>query len=260
MALCHLRTTSETLLSLKDPDSGLFPVNHILEPEFHQERYVSVCTDTAAMKGAFQIGGYDGLARPPNRGTQPTYADDPDDPESLEWEGMILNDGTEVDDDEGARNVGALKSVCVRFGYMDFGTARSVSREFFEKKKNTSGVQKHDVLINSTGDGTIGRVAVFDRDFPAVVDGHITIVRFKNPEFAWFVAAYLLSSDGQKQIYRYINGSSGQVEIYPQDIERLWIKPFPSQKRKKLVGDFQKACETHYSFSRDLRSALHMIS
>ncbi|QDP24300.1 hypothetical protein [Bradyrhizobium cosmicum] len=89
-----------------------------------------------------------------------------------------------------------------------------------------------DLLINSTGDGTIGRVAVYDEQFPAVVDGHITIVRLKNPKLAWYIAAYLLSTQGQRQIYRYINGSSGQVEIYPVDIARLWV-PFGEQENVK---------------------------
>ena len=137
--------------------------------------------------------------------------------------------------------------------------ARSVSREFYDNNITRAGVQKNDILINSTGDGTIGRVAIFSYDFPALVDGHITIVRLNNPDLAWYVAAFLLSSDGQKQIYRYINGSSGQVEIYPQDIARLWVKPADNAKMHAVARVFQAACKKHNEFYRDLKAALNSI-
>lgn len=106
---------------------------------------------------------------------------------------------------------------------------------------------------------TIGRVAVYDFDFPAVVDGHITIVRFKDKKLAWYVAAYLMTEEGQRQIYRYINGSSGQVEIYPQDIARIWIKPATDEKIEQVYKKYQKACRTHDKFYRDLLIALDEV-
>lgn len=122
--------------------------------------------------------------------------------------------------------------------------------------KDRAGVQKNDVLINSTGDGTIGRVAVYDFDFPAIVDGHVTIVRFNKPDLAWYAAAYLLSENGQLQIYRYINGSSGQVEIYPQDLERLWIAPVSQGKLKKMAADFSAAAGQYRTFYISMQKAL----
>ena len=256
MALKILRKPEKALLDLEDPESGLFPVNHIFEPEFHQAEYVNPCEQTAGKKGAFQVGAKTKLAREPCRGTQPAYADQEDDPDSLEWEGMITRTGTRLDSSDGTMNVCALKSNCVRFGFIDTGLARSVSREFYEKKKAKAGVEKNDVLVNSTGDGTIGRVAVFNYEFPAVVDGHITILRYKNPKYAWYVAAYLLSDSGQKQLYRYINGSSGQVEIYPQDIARVWVEPNSKKVMTEIAKTFRDACDKHDEFYMDMRTAL----
>ena len=96
---------------------------------------------------------------------------------------------------------------------VDLDSARYVKREFYDQKRDRAGIQKDDILINSTGDGTIGRVAAPNRSFPVLVDGHVSIVHLRDKDLAWYVAAYLLSDQGQKQIYRYINGSSGQVEI-----------------------------------------------
>ena len=137
--------------------------------------------------------------------------------------------------------------------------ARSTPRENYNRNKSRAGVERDDILINSTGDGTIGRVAVYNYDFPAVVDGHITIVRFKDKELAWYVAAYLMTAEGQNQIYRYVNGSSGQVEIYPQDIERIWVKPASKEKIHRIYKKYKDACDKHDQFYRDLLSALNEV-
>jgi len=255
MALLTTRPLADSLLQVNATELA-FTDNHIFEPEFHQSVYVQACKTTSAAPGAFQVGKASGLIYGPVRGVQPDYADDEDEPGSLEFGGLVLNDGTVLDDDGGSRNVCALKSACVRQGFIDFSLARSVTRTFFEKKHKAQ-VKRNDVLINSTGDGTIGRVAVYNADFPAMVDGHITILRFKDPDFAWYVGAFLLSEQGQLQMYRYINGSSGQVEIYPQDIARVWVKPPQSTAKKTAVADgLREAANLHADFYKKLRAAL----
>lgn len=261
MPLLAVKKFSDTLLELPQPEGELEQWNHVFEPEFHQKPYVEACERASKMAGAFQLGSTGILEKYPFRGVQPSYADDDDDddPDSLEYEGMITKSGSILDSAKGKRNVCAMKSAVVRRGFLDFDLARSVSREFYVAKKARSSVQKNDLLINSTGDGTLGRVAVFDQNFPAVVDGHVTILRFKDSDIAWYTAAYLLSEQGQNQIYRYINGSSGQVEIYPQDIARLWIPPKPKAVMKSIANRLRDACSKHNTFFVDMKAALSML-
>lgn len=259
MALMITREFQNVILELNDPDQGMYTINHIFEPEFHQEIYVQACKNTKQIEGAFQVGTTELLETSIHRGTQPDYADDEMDEETLYYEGMVGSDGNRLKDPQKLYNICALKSNCIRNGYIDTSLARSVTRPFYEKVKAKASVKKNDILINSTGDGTIGRVAVYNYDFPAIVDGHITIVRYKNEKLAWYIAAFLQTSTGQNQIYRYINGSSGQVEIYPQDISRIWIKPADNNKIDEVAQNFKRACEKHDEFYHDLTAALHNI-
>ena len=259
MALLITRAFVSTKLDLENAEKGFYSVNHIFEPEFHQEKYVNACEKTRELTGSFQLGDANHLCRAIGRGTQPEYADDETDPDSLLFDGMILSDGKRFVDPTHQINICALKSNCIRNGYIDTSLARSVTRTFYEKHITKAGVTKNDLLINSTGDGTIGRVAVYNYDFPAVVDGHITIVRFKDADLAWYAAAFLLTADGQNQLYRYINGSSGQVEIYPQDISRVWIAPATREKVNKIAKAFKNACEKHDEFYRDLTATLNVV-
>lgn len=254
MALLTTRKITDALLTVSS-DTGT-DENHIFEPEFHQDKYVSACTYSAAAPGSFQLGSAPDLIYGPVRGVQPSYADSEDDPSSLDYQGMVTPDGTTIAD---SSNICALKSNCIRRGYVDYSLARCVTGDFYESKQKAQ-VKENDVLINSTGDGTIGRVAVYNASFPAIVDGHITILRFNNSEVAWYVAAFLLSDIGQRQLYRYINGSSGQVEIYPQDIARIWIKPPNTPKHRKIVAtQMKQAADLHLNFYKQLQMALSKV-
>jgi type I restriction enzyme, S subunit len=67
-----------------------------------------------------------------------------------------------------------INQKCIRNGQLDLSLSRHQSREF----KQNLQVQQGDVLINSTGEGTIGRVAqVLESICSCTVDTHVTIVR-----------------------------------------------------------------------------------
>ncbi|WP_297103390.1 hypothetical protein [uncultured Devosia sp.] len=255
MPMVTLRAFAATKLDLPGAHDELQLHNHILEPEFHQERYAGAVERAESHLGAFQLGDINVVARAIGRGRQPSYADDDSDPESLDYEGMMNRSGARLDSNGGSRNICALKSNCIRSGYVDLDLARSVERSFYLKNAEKAGIIENDLLINSTGDGTIGRIAVYDKSFPALVDGHISIVRFRDPKLAWYSASYLLSDEGQRQIYRYINGSSGQVEIYPQDIARLWIPGNSDEKITEIANALREANQKHEEFFNRLTVA-----
>lgn len=68
-----------------------------------------------------------------------------------------------------------LNQKCIRNQKIDFSPARltDVNKKFAPSKK----IKLHDILINSTGVGTLGRVAQVSKELNATVDSHITIFR-----------------------------------------------------------------------------------
>jgi len=111
--------------------------------------------------------------------------------------------------------------------------------EFVEKAKEGKGngnvVMKGDVLLSSTGDGTMGKCCVYKSDKPAVADGHVTIIRVNpeeiNPEY---LCDYLRCGFGAVQIDRFYTGSTGMIELTPKDVARIVVDPLsgiPQQRR-----------------------------
>ena len=75
------------------------------------------------------------------------------------------------------------------------------------------------MLINGTGVGTIGRSAPYLHNENALPDNHVTILRTKNLN-PIFLSVYLNSIAGKYQVDKYFKGSSGQIELYPKDIDQ----------------------------------------
>jgi type I restriction enzyme, S subunit len=86
---------------------------------------------------------------------------------------IFLNRGIAPRYDHDAEGL-VINQKCVRGGRLDLSLARHQSREF----KPDRHVQHGDVLVNSTGEGTLGRVAqVLAPIENCTVDTHVTIVR-----------------------------------------------------------------------------------
>jgi len=85
-------------------------------------------------------------------------------------------------------------------------------------------IKNGDVLINGTGVGTIGRAAAYLHDGPALPDHHVTILRPRSGAIdPIYLSVYLNTIAGQWQVEKYLRGSSGQIELYPVDIDRFKI-------------------------------------
>lgn len=138
----------------------------------------------------------------------------------------------------GNSNIQIIKSGQAR-GYLDF--------DFSEKHFVADGfvlderkLEKGDILINSTGVGTAGRVTLFDLDGDFVVDSHITIVRLDRNKALPKYVLYSLANIGFKQIEAMADGQSGQIELPLEAILAIQI-PLPSiEVQQRIVEEFQR--------------------
>lgn len=127
-------------------------------------------------------------------------------------------------------SIRVLRSVNV--GNMTFNNIRQeyVTKTFFHSKQRGK-VQKDDILITSTGVGTLGRSSIWNFSEEAFCDGHITILRDANVD-PYLITVFLNSKYGLLQFDQNYRGSSGQIEIYPFDLSKFVV---PS-----ILFDYQK--------------------
>lgn len=101
-------------------------------------------------------------------------------------------------------------------------------------------LKKGDILINSTGVGTVGRVTLFDLNGKYAVDNHITILRTKNGVDNLYVFYTLAYGIGFKNIEAMAAGTSGQIELSVSTIQNIKIPLPPIDIQKKIVEECEK--------------------
>lgn len=130
--------------------------------------------------------------------------------------------------------VAVLNQKCIRdktIAY-EFGRLHNLS----EKSVNDSKFLKSgDVLVNSTGHGTLGRTALVENvDQPALVDSHITILRPANGMFVPRYFAYLIGRC-EKDFVEMATGTSGQTELPRALVSEYQISYDPSLEEQQWV-------------------------
>lgn len=111
-----------------------------------------------------------------------------------------------------------------------------------KKRKLETG----DVLLNATGNGTLGRCCVFScpsDDNSYINDGHvIALVTDRSVLLPEVLCSYLSLKDTQDEIYRqYVTGSTNQVDIVFTDIKKIEI-PVPNMNdQQQFVSILKQA-------------------
>jgi len=138
----------------------------------------------------------------------------------------------------GDSNIQIIKSGQAR-GYkkFDFSEKHFVNGKFILDERQ---LQKGDILINSSGVGTAGRVTLFDLEGVFVADSHITILR-ANKEIALpnFIL-YSLANIGFKTIEKMATGQSGQIELSLNIIRNIRLDIPAITEQKKIVSKIEK--------------------
>lgn len=95
-----------------------------------------------------------------------------------------------------------------------------------------------DVLINSTGTGTAGRVAqLFNVPVPTTMDGHMILLR-PTDEIEPLYYGYAVKCN-KKKIEGLAEGSTGQTEINRRRLQEEIVITFPKEKvLQKAIGKF----------------------
>jgi type I restriction enzyme M protein len=135
----------------------------------------------------------------------------------------------------GNSNIQIIKSGQARgIKEFDFSQQYFVDNSFVLDERK---LERGDILINSTGVGTAGRVTLFDLDGVFVVDSHITVLR---PNKEVVLPDFILQSlvkIGFKNIEAMAMGQSGQIELTLPIIQNIKIPLPPKEIQEKIVSE-----------------------
>ncbi|MGE3703068.1 MAG: restriction endonuclease subunit S, partial [Hyphomicrobiaceae bacterium] len=141
--------------------------------------------------------------------------------------------------------IAVLNQRCVRGHRVSFDAVRRHDT-FAKKVANEKIVRVGDVLVNSTGTGTLGRVAQLrdEPPEPTTVDSHITIVRPEPGLFFQDFFGYMMR-DIEDAIKESGEGASGQTELSRTTLAEKFVVRYPESKeeQRRIVGILDESFE-----------------
>ena len=179
---------------------------------------------------------------------------------TLESLSLYINRGiTPKYTEELERSITVINQKCIR----DYKVSLAPSRlNDLSKRKITEGktLEKYDVLINSTGVGTLGRVAQFFGDSgTATVDSHVTIVRPNSLKIDPVYFGYLIKSK-QYLIESFAEGSTGQTELARNSVKELEVEVVEGQHNQKKIGETLLSIDKKLEVNRQTNQTLEQMA
>ncbi len=128
-------------------------------------------------------------------------------------------------------------------GYIDMSLALCLDESKLSKYPDAEFMQDKDIVINSTGNGTLGRVGFFrDTDNPdrkpIVPDSHVTIIRVNKAlsiKFIYYGLKYY-----QPFMEKLGSGSTNQTELSASVVKMLVFPLPPLAEQKRIVAKIEE--------------------
>ncbi len=150
----------------------------------------------------------------------------------------------------GNSKVQIIKSGQARgFREFDFSEKYFVNEDFILDERK---LEKGDILINSTGVGTAGRVTIFNLEGDYVVDSHITILRLNQSKALPNYILNCLCDIGFKNIEAMALGQSGQIELSLDTIKNIKISLPSIPEQQKIIKEIEKIENNILKLSKEL--------
>jgi type I restriction enzyme M protein len=133
-----------------------------------------------------------------------------------------------------------------------------VEKDVFDQL-SSAHVQTGDVLLASTGEGTLGKCCVFRSTRPAIAESHVTILRVDPAKVVPdYLCDYLRAGFGAQQIQRQFSGSTGIIELTTKHINAILVDLLGGDLvAQKRVSDALRAGEIEAVQRRRDAVAIH---
>jgi len=133
-----------------------------------------------------------------------------------------------------------LNQKCNRWNHIQIKYAKNVNDKWYASIDEKFFTKENDILINSTGEGTIGRATYMDRNNESLLyDSHILLLRFDISKVNPLFYTYLFNSTyGQKQVEQIKSAqSTKQTELGVSNLKKI-VFPIPPLNIQKSIANY----------------------
>ncbi len=142
-----------------------------------------------------------------------------------------------------------------KYSGIDVGLALFLDESILGRYPDDEYMQDGDVVINSTGTGTLGRVGIYHttdnhRGLPIVPDSHVTVIRAAHSIQSIYVYAFMKAN--QSELEKEGEGSTNQKELKPLTLKEMLIPIPPYSEQERIAAAITAAFSTISAIEKSL--------
>ena len=143
-----------------------------------------------------------------------------------------------------------------KYNGIDIGLALYLDESTLGRYPNEEYMHGGDVVVNSTGTGTLGRIGFYRTTdnipgFPIVPDSHVTVIRGFRSIRAFYL--YIFMKANQSVLEKKGEGSTNQKELKPITLKEMLVPMPPASEQQRI----ENAIITAFSFIETIEKSLN---
>ena len=136
-------------------------------------------------------------------------------------------------------NIFVINQACIYWDKIKYENIK-----FHIEEENLLFLKNKDILINSTGTGTLGRMNIIKNiiNEKFTVDSHVMLLRLKKEKASpvYFINIFMREEYQKELILKCVNGSTNQIELSKEKFSKLKIPVPPIELQNKFAERIEK--------------------
>ena len=145
-------------------------------------------------------------------------------------------------------NIFVINQACIYWDKIKYENIK-----FHIEEENLLFLKNKDILINSTGTGTLGRMNIIGNiiNEKFTVDSHVMLLRLKKEKASpiYFINIFMGEEYQKELILKCVNGSTNQIELSKEKFSKFKIPIPPIELQNKFAQRVEKIEKLSFNFS-----------
>ena len=156
-------------------------------------------------------------------------------------------------------NIFVINQACIYWDKIKYENMK-----FHIEDENLLFLKNKDVLINSTGTGTLGRMNIIQNIIHEkfTIDSHVMLVRLKDEKTLplYFINIFMNEKYQKDLLLKCVNGSTNQIELSKEKFSKFKIPVPPIELQNKFAERIEKITKLSFEIEEAIKEAENLYN
>ena len=156
-------------------------------------------------------------------------------------------------------NIFVINQACIYWDRIKYEKIK-----FHIEEKNLLFLKNKDILINSTGTGTLGRMNIIKNiiNEKFTIDSHVMLLRLKKEKVLpiYFINIFMGEEYQKELILKCVNGSTNQIELSKEKFSKFKIPVPPIELQNKFAERVEKIEKLSFEIEKSIKEAENLYN